>query len=157
MKEKTTRGLLSLPRSLFLVSFTSKRLRWSFRSPVWTVNMPLVYCGLFDQYSRLQTPVARVIFNGAIRLLFPRRVSSRRRRTTFVSASHFLTKVAAASHWDFSVRWSAFPVLLGLIDSLSLASIHFFLFRQEDRWCWVRSYTIRLLEAQIRWGTCSAV
>ncbi|KAF3600395.1 hypothetical protein F2Q69_00033219 [Brassica cretica] len=42
--------------------------------------MPLVYCGLFDQYSRLQTPVARVIFNGAIRLLFPRRVSSRRRR-----------------------------------------------------------------------------
>ncbi|KAF3601095.1 hypothetical protein F2Q69_00035135 [Brassica cretica] len=41
--------------------------------------MPPVYCGLFDQYSRLQTPVARALFDGAIRLLFPRRVSSRRR------------------------------------------------------------------------------
>ena len=104
---------LSLSSS-FSLSYLS-RGRWWDEAPIsvadfLSVTLSPVYCGLFDEYSRLLPPVARALFDGAIRLLSSCRVSSRRRRRLLSGVS-------------LRLCWSTLSVFLGPIASLSLASI----------------------------------
>ncbi|KAG2293672.1 hypothetical protein Bca52824_040341 [Brassica carinata] len=71
-----------------------------------SVTLSPVYCGLFDEYSRLLPPVAGALFDGAIRLLSLRRVFSRKRRRLLSGVS--LRKIDGIG---FDCRRSSFEII----------------------------------------------